>query len=238
MKMKNKTFNIVFCLVLSGLVAGCSAGRPNKTTTGALGGAAVGAGLGAIIGNQSGNAGAGVAIGSATGALAGALLGDQLDSNDDANSESRRRIEGQQDVLEENHRLIQELKRRGADVSQTSRGVVINLPDVLFQFDSARLTGDAESTLTSITEVISDIPERSIAVEGHTDSIGSTSYNKQLSVRRARSVTNGLKRRGISSNRLRMAGFGEGAPIASNNSEQGRSRNRRVEIIVENDKTY
>ncbi len=223
----------ILCIVVL-LLSGCAVGGVNRTTTGAVGGAAVGAGLGAIIGNQTGDPGAGVAIGSAAGALGGALIGNQLDGNDRANAGSRQRIEDQQARLEENHRLIQELKSRGADVSQTSRGVIVNLPDVLFQFNSARLTREAQGTLSDITEVIQNAPGRQISVEGHTDSIGTTSYNKRLSLRRANSVADGLRTRGIAGERLRVTGYGEGSPIASNNSEAGRSRNRRVEIVIEN----
>jgi len=221
------SLSMLFCV-------GWAVGGVNRTTTGAVGGAGLGAGLGAIIGNQTGSAGAGVAIGSAAGALGGALIGNQLDENDRANSDSRRRIEDQQARLEENHRLISELKERGADVTQTSRGVIVNLPDVLFQFNSSRLTGDAQGTLSEISEVIRDLPDRQISVEGHTDSIGTTSYNKRLSVRRANSVADGLRSRGVSGQRLRVAGYGEGSPIATNNSEAGRARNRRVEIVIEN----
>jgi len=233
-RMKNfKAPTILLSLALL-LCVGCAVGGVNRTTTGAVGGAGLGAGLGAIIGNQTGNAGAGVAIGSAAGALGGALIGNQLDANDQANSESRKRIEDQQARLEENHRLITELKKTGADVTQTSRGVIVNLPDVLFQFNSSRLTGDAQGTLGEISEVIRDLPGRQISVEGHTDSIGTTSYNKRLSVRRASSVADGLRTRGVSGERLRVAGYGEGSPIATNNSEAGRARNRRVEIVIEN----
>ena len=227
----------ILCLVVL-LLSGCVVGGVNRTTTGAVGGAAVGAGLGAIIGNQTGDPGAGVAIGSAAGALGGALIGNQLDENDRANADSRQRIEDQQSRLEENHRLVQELKRKGADVSQTSRGVIVNLPDVLFQFNSSRLTGEAQGTLSDITEVIQSTPGRQISVEGHPDSIGSTSYNKRLSLRRANSVADGLRTRGIEGGRLRVIGYGEGSPIASNNSDAGRSRNRRVEIVIENSNRF
>ena len=206
----------------------------SKAGQGALAGATIGAGTGAIIGSQSGNAGPGIAIGAGLGALSGALVGNSLDSVDEENEALKEQLGRNQALLEENRRLIEELKKRGADVRSSERGVVINLPDILFEFDSANLTREAYRTIGEISEVLADTSERDISVEGHTDSIGSVAYNKRLSRRRAESVATQLRGNGVSSSRLRVVGYGEGAPIATNNSDAGRRRNRRVEIIVEN----
>src|SRR5690606_16190746 len=128
-------------------------------------------------------------------------------------------------IIEQNQRLIDEFKRQGADVRETRRGVVVNLPDVLFEFDSSRLTSKARGTIREIAEVLRDVGERRIAVEGHTDAVGTIGYNQRLSEDRARSVANELALHGVSRNRLRTRGFGETDPIASNRTAAGRARN-------------
>lgn len=222
-------------MLLVGLLAGCAQGSGLNTTTGsALGGGAIGAGLGAIVGEATGNTGAGIAIGAATGALGGALIGNQLQNGEErvqAQQEATSRTEQQ---IAENQRVIDELRRRGADVRNTKRGVVVNLPDILFEFDSAHLTSDARRTVGEIGEVVGTVQGRVVSVEGHTDSVGTFSYNERLSHDRAQSVARELDASGIPPERLRVRGLGEGAPIATNNSEAGRARNRRVEVIIEN----
>ena len=234
-KIKFNGFLAVCVLVyLTLFSSSCAQTGINKTAGGALAGSAMGAGLGAIVGSQSGHAGPGIAIGAAAGALGGALLGNQLDNTDQQNQELGQRVEEDQRRIEENRRLIEELRLRGADARSSNRGVVINLPDILFHFDSDRLTAEANRNLEEISGVIRDIRDRNISVEGHTDSIGSVEYNKDLSMRRARSVASELRSQGVSGDRMQVRGFGEGSPIATNNTEEGRARNRRVEVIVEN----
>ena len=215
-------------------VSACSQSGFNKTTTGTVVGTTLGAGLGAIIGSQTGHAGPGIAIGAAAGALGGAIAGNTLDNNDAENDQLRSQIQSQQEQIRENQKLIEELRRSGADVRQSDRGVVVNLPDVLFHFDSSQLTTVANDTISEISRVLRDVKHRSIAVEGHTDSIGDVEYNKRLSRRRAESVARSLSRGAISRQQMSVVGYGESSPIATNNSAEGRARNRRVEVIVEN----
>lgn len=224
----------LFALALAGTCGGCKDGSFGATELGALGGAAAGAGLGAIIGHQTGNAGAGVAIGSAAGALGGALLGGQVDRQDRAISERERRIDEQDRQIAENARLLEELRGRGVDVHNSERGVVVNLPDVLFEFGRSELTQSARGTVREIADIIGKAPGRRISVEGHTDSIGSIDYNYRLSDSRARRVADALETNGIPARRITTRALGETTPIASNRTEQGRQRNRRVEIIIEN----
>ena len=216
------------------LLCGCQNGQFGATEQGALAGTALGAGLGAIVGHETGHTGAGIAIGSAAGLLAGGLLGRQADRTNTEIRSRDERISEQDRILEENRRIIDELRRRGADVRSTERGVVVNLPDVLFQFDSAALTNDARRTVGEIAQVVADTVDRSIAVEGHTDAVGTIDYNQRLSESRARSVADALVNNGVSQRRIRIRGYGETDPIASNSSETGRRRNRRVEVIIEN----
>jgi outer membrane protein OmpA-like peptidoglycan-associated protein len=206
----------------------------NKATQGALAGGTLGAGTGAIIGSATGKAGPGIAIGAALGALGGALVGNSLDSQDQATDQIRTQIADRDRQLEENKRIIEELKRRGVDVSSSDRGVTINFPDVLFHTGSSNLTAGAEQTVRDIAKVLHDIKDRPIVIEGHTDSVGSPSYNQKLSENRADTVARALINEGADRSLVRSKGYGEDKPIASNSDTSGRTRNRRVEVIVEN----
>ncbi len=224
----------ILALLLIASVIGCQGRGLAKRESGALAGGALGAGLGAIIGNQTGNSGAGIAIGSAIGAISGALVGNELDNQNDTLDEREDQIARQERELEENRRLIEQLKRGGADAYYTDRGVVVNLPDVLFDFGSARLGSEANATVRDIAGAISSVPDRKISVEGHTDSVGTYEYNQKLSESRARSVAQALSAQGVSRQKIQTRGLGESDPIASNSTDVGRQRNRRVEVIIEN----
>ena len=225
---------VLFLVAVSFFLTACSQTGLNKTTTGTLGGGAVGAGLGAIVGSQTGHAGPGIAIGTALGALGGALVGNQLDRQDSQTAALQDRADRQKQQLEENRRLIEELRQGGADAYASSRGVVVNLPDVLFHFDSTDLTYEARDSISEIARVTQKVKGRKIAIEGHTDSIGGVMYNKDLSIRRARSVAQELSYNKVERRRMNVVGYGESVPLASNNSEAGRAKNRRVEVIIEN----
>ena len=134
----------------------------------------------------------------------------------------------------ENKRLIAELKSLGVDVDDSIRGVVVNLPDILFEFSSSEVTENAKSIIKDISDILVRITDRPIAIEGHTDSVGTISKNYELSLDRATAVTEELKKNGVNPEQLFVRGVGEVDPIATNRTDEGRSRNRRVEIIIEN----
>ena len=226
--MKKLTLVLLFTLSLIACENSSFRGREK----GAIAGAGLGAGLGAIVGNQVGSAGAGVAIGSAFGALSGGIIGNEIDGQNDVIDQRNRKIEDQDRLIAENKRLLEELRMKGIDAQITERGVLVNLPDVLFEFDSARLTAGARRTVSEIASSVGKGSGRIISVEGHTDSIGSDAYNNRLSESRAFAVASGLERSGISRSGLRVRGFGKSKPIASNSTENGRQRNRRVEVII------
>jgi outer membrane protein OmpA-like peptidoglycan-associated protein len=231
----NKRYFAYLLIGAAAFLVGCENTKFGAREKGALGGAAVGAGLGAIIGNQVGDAGAGIAIGSAFGALSGGLIGNELDNQSGALEDRKSRLDKQQSDIEENRRLIAELRAKGVDASVTDRGVSINLPDVLFAFGSAELTINAQETAKDIAQTLDGRTDgRRISIEGHTDSVGSESYNQRLSLNRARSVESQLVLEGIPSSQIKTRGFGENKPVASNSSDLGRQRNRRVEVILEN----
>lgn len=226
----NRNLSLV---ILAFLLIGCSNGV-NNTVGGAVGGTAAGAGIGAIIGSATGDAGRGTAIGAGIGALSGALIGGAFDAQNEKTEELKKNNDNNQRVIEENRRLLDELKRKGTDAYLSDRGVVVNMPDVLFKFGSSSLTNDAFETVRDIASVCKTSPTRDILVEGHTDSVGSDEYNLKLSRDRADSVADQLQANGIQGRRILVKGFGKSKPIASNNTDVGRQRNRRVEVIIAN----
>jgi OOP family OmpA-OmpF porin len=102
--------------------------------------------------------------------------------------------------------------------------------DVNFEFDSAQLTPNAQNVLNGVAERLVNNPDVRVSIEGHTDSRGSDQYNKDLSQRRAESVATYLNQRGVEANRMRAVGYGEERPVATNDTEEGRFQNRRVEL--------
>jgi outer membrane protein OmpA-like peptidoglycan-associated protein len=118
------------------------------------------------------------------------------------------------------------------ETRETARGLVVNVSDVLFDFDSANLKPGAREKVTRIAGILRPHPDLKIQVEGHTDSVGSDQYNLRLSERRADSVRTGLVQQGVNRDVVGTAGFGEGKPVATNGTAAGRQQNRRVEIVV------
>lgn len=117
---------------------------------------------------------------------------------------------------------------------QTDRGMVLTLGDVLFDTGRAELKAGAFDTLDRLANFLRDNPERKLKIEGHTDSVGSDEYNLGLSHRRADAVRAALVSRGVDGGRITTEGLGKARPVASNDSAEGRQRNRRVEIVIAN----
>lgn len=119
-----------------------------------------------------------------------------------------------------------------ADGFATERTQNFILEGVTFEFDSSRLTPEARSILNQAAEVLEAYPDVDVDVEGHTDSVGPDAYNLALSERRATAVKAYLVQQGITAGRMTPVGYGETIPIATNDTEEGRSNNRRVEFRV------
>lgn len=212
----------------------------SKSTAGAITGAILGAGTGAIIGSHKGKAGQGAAIGAGLGALGGYLTGRQIETRDQALDGQDQLIYQQRQEIAKNREILEELKRQKLDARETNRGIVVNLPDVLFEFDSHRLTAEARDKVGLIASVLKNRADnRHVSIEGHTDAIGSEAYNQALSDRRAEAVAQELMYDGVRETRLTTRGFGERYPVAPNTTENGsdnpsgRTKNRRVEVIIE-----
>lgn len=119
----------------------------------------------------------------------------------------------------------------------TDRGLVLTLGDVLFETGRADLKAGAAGNLSKLVAFLTKYPERTVAIEGYTDSIGGDDYNQALSQRRADSVRSYLVRAGIESGRLSATGMGKNDPVAGNDSAIGRQQNRRVAVIIDNPPT-
>jgi outer membrane protein OmpA-like peptidoglycan-associated protein len=127
---------------------------------------------------------------------------------------------------------IKEAMGMVADTRETARGLIVNLPDILFDFDQATLKPQAEVALSKLCGIMLVADGYKLSIEGHTDSVGSEEYNQRLSERRADSVRKYLTSCGVSSYMLSSKGYGESQPIASNDNTEGRQTNRRVEIVI------
>jgi outer membrane protein OmpA-like peptidoglycan-associated protein len=208
---------VVTVVVLCALVAGCASLQQqrgerttsrDKTGKGAAIGAAGGAVLGAVLGEgELDEILAGAAIGAGIGAGVGAYM--------DAQEEKLARIPGTT------------VERVGDDM------LLVHFDsDVLFEIDSAALSGDSLWALDQASSVFLEYPKTAIIAQGHTDSTGSEEYNQRLSERRAGAVLGYLVSRGVDAARITALGYGENHPVATNDTADGRSRNRRVDLLL------
>jgi outer membrane protein OmpA-like peptidoglycan-associated protein len=196
-------------LFLIGTTAGC--GNLSRTEKGAAAGAGAGAVVGGAIGAKLGSTARGAIIGAVVGGTAGAIIGQQMDK--------------------QAQELEQDLE--GATVERVGEGIAVKFDAaLLFAFDSAELSQVARQNLRNLAENLRQYPNTDVLVVGHTDSIGSATYNMGLSQRRAESAASYLITQGVSRNRITTLGKGESEPIASNQTDFGRQQNRRVEIAI------
>ncbi len=126
---------------------------------------------------------------------------------------------------------LKQFEGKFASIRQEARGTIMSLSDILFDFDKATLRRDAELNLAKVAVILAQYPEMQIHIEGHTDNIGSEEYNLKLSERRAESVYAFLEEQDITIARMTTAGFGMSRPVESNETEQGRQKNRRVDLV-------
>ncbi len=131
-------------------------------------------------------------------------------------------------------RLLQQLNSILA-TRDSARGLVANMSDVLFRSGSYELLPGARERLAKVSGIVLAYPSLHVAIEGHTDSVGSDEYNQQLSERRAQAVRDYFVQQGINSSAVEARGYGKTQPIASNDTTEGRQQNRRVELILSGD---
>lgn len=197
---------IVLSVVL--IFGSCSSSRTMKG--GAIG-AGAGAVLGGLIGSRSDNTAQGAIIGAAVGGAAGAVIGKYMDK--------------QAEELEK--------EMENATVERVGEGIKVTMSSgILFGFDSYALQPQAREDLTSMASVLKKYPDTELLVEGHTDNVGRAAYNQKLSEQRAAAVADFLKTHEIDASRISMIGHGFDMPVADNATEEGRQKNRRVEIAI------
>jgi outer membrane protein OmpA-like peptidoglycan-associated protein len=115
---------------------------------------------------------------------------------------------------------------------ETARGLIMNLSDVLFDFNKYTLKPEAREKLAKISGILLAYPDLKVQVEGYTDNIGSDEYNQQLSEKRADSVRDYLVSQNVQGGSITAEGYGKSNPIADNSTNSGRAQNRRVEMVV------
>jgi outer membrane protein OmpA-like peptidoglycan-associated protein len=185
----------------------------SNTAIGATSGAILGGVAGALIGKGDRGKRKAALIGAGIGTLAGGGIGLYMDKQEAD--------------------LRQRLQASGVSVTRDGDRIVLNMPsNITFDTDRAEVKPEFHEVLASVAIVLKKYDRTLIDVEGHTDSDGSDSYNYDLSENRAQSVAQFLAGRGIDGRRFAVQGYGEGRPIATNASADGKAQNRRVEIQI------
>ncbi len=212
-------FRKILTTLAAGLfVVGCTTIDPvtgeretNRTGTGAIIGAVVGAGLGTMAGGDDRR---NAMIGAGIGALAGAGIGNYMDRT----------------YLN----LRERLAGTGVGVTRVNQQqILLNFPaDLTFDFDRDAVKGQFVPTLSQVGAILRDYNQTTVDVYGHADSVGAEAYNLNLSERRAMNVASIMMQGGVIRQRLIVQGFGEDRPVASNATDDGRARNRRVEVYI------
>lgn len=187
----------------------------NKTQRGVAIGAFGGAILGGVLGNnigKGGNGALGAVLGGVIGGAAGGVIGNKMDKQ-------AREIDN---------------ALPGADVVRVGEGIKLVLGEnaVRFDFNKSTLTAQAKTNLDKLVTVFTEYPDTNIVIYGYTDSSGPDDYNLKLSQQRAEAVKSYLSKKGVSSARFTTTGMGEADPIESNETDAGRSKNRRVEFAI------
>jgi outer membrane protein OmpA-like peptidoglycan-associated protein len=182
----------------------------SKTGTGAVVGTVGGAVVGGAVGAAAGSTAKGAIIGAVVGGAAGAIIGSQMDKQ---------------------AREIKDIK--GAKVERVGEGIQVTFESgLLYDFDSDVVRPEAKTNLRELAASLEKYPNTDLLIVGHTDQLGSATYNQSLSERRARSAATYLVAQGVSGARIVTRGLGETEPVASNETEAGRQANRRVEVAI------
>jgi outer membrane protein OmpA-like peptidoglycan-associated protein len=182
---------------------------------------------------QASNAAKGAGAGAIAGAIIGAMSGDRRTALKGAliGAVASGGIGYYMDVQES--KLRQRLRGTGVSVSRVGNSLVLHMPgNVTFTIDSTSINADFYQVLDSVAIILKEYTDTTVTVVGHTDGVGTTSYNQILSQQRAQSVASYLRSQGGQRQRFNVIGQGELSPIASNSTKEGRAQNRRVEITL------
>ena len=215
--MVNRLLKVAVVAAAVIAVAGCETVNPytqETQTSKAAKGAGIGAAAGAVVGLLTkGDKLQNALIGAGVGALAGGGVGYYMDVQE--------------------KKLRDRMAGTGVTVTRMGDNITLNMPsNITFALNSADLNAQFFSALDGVSMVLKEYDKTVIEVAGHTDSSGSDQYNQALSERRAQAVAGYLGSHGVKTQRLITIGAGEAHPVASNDTEQGRSQNRRVELTI------
>ena len=202
---------IILLTLLSTVMVFTSCKSLSKTQKGTAIGTASGAGAGAVVGRAAGNTAMGAIIGAVVGGVTGAVIGNKMDKQ------------------------AADIKKEipGVTVERVGEGIVLEFKDnILFGFDRYKLNEEAKLNLNKLVAILNKYPDTDIEIYGHTDSKGTLDYNQTLSTKRATTVSRYLASSGIEIQRLTAKGYGENFPKYDNDTEEGRSKNRRVEFAI------
>ena len=214
--MKRAIIKSTAAILTLSLIVSCNAVKnANNTQKGAAIGAAGGTVIGGVIGNNvgKGNTALGAIIGAVVGGAAGGYIGNRMD----------RQAE----------RIEEEIP--GAEVKRVGEGINVTFNEeagVYFDTNKSDVKGTSATTLDKLAGIFQEYPQSIILVEGHTDSAGPEDYNWKLSQQRAESVTKYLVSKGISNGRFTTKWYGETQPRATNETSEGKAKNRRVELAI------
>ena len=216
--MKLKVFALSMCAAL--LLSSCGSWKNTGwgTAIGTAAGSAIGLGIGYWADrNSDSNTGkiVGTSVGAAVGATAGALIGRKMDKA----AEAAKQVEGAKVQL--------------VDINGLPAVKVTFDSGILFDFNSSKLSTDAQASLTKFAGVLKATPDADVAILGHTDNVGTEKANQSVSEKRAKAVADYLKAEGVAANQIKdVLGMNYSQPVASNDTEEGRAQNRRVEVYM------
>jgi len=206
----HRSVRVVSGLVVAAIALNACASLNNKEKGGIIG-ASGGAVIGGAIGKANGSTAKGAILGAVVGGAAGMIIGNQMDKQ------------------------AAELKQNipGAVVERVGEGIQVTFDSgLLFDFDSDVVRTEARTNLRNLAASLDKYPGSDLLIAGHTDSVGTDAYNLALSQRRSEAAVAYLSSQGVSRSRMTSRGLGETEPVAPNDSDAGRSKNRRVEVAI------
>jgi outer membrane protein OmpA-like peptidoglycan-associated protein len=199
-------------VLLAGVVLAFSAcASMSRKEKGVVIGAAAGGAVGGVVGKNSGSTARGAIIGAVVGGAAGAIIGHQMD--------------------QQAKELTLEIP--GATIERVGEGIQVTFASgLLYDFDSDAIRSEAGLNLRNLATSLKKYANTELLIVGHTDALGSSAYNQDLSCRRANSASAYLTVQGVGSGRVHSSGRGELEPLGSNETEAGRQTNRRIEVAI------
>ncbi|HKR03329.1 MAG TPA: OmpA family protein [Bacteroidia bacterium] len=210
--MKYLKNTLAFSLLVSFLLSCGPTNKMSKQDKGVAIGAGSGAVTGGVIGHAAGNTALGAVIGGVVGGVAGGLIGHKMDKQE---------------------KELAAIKEAKVEKINNGEGLKVTFDaGILFETNSSTLSAQSQDALSKFSQSLQNNAETKIVISGHTDNTGTDAINEPLSGKRAESVANYLISKGVSRDRMTTVGNGSKQPVADNSTDEGRTKNRRVEIVI------